>query len=86
MPLQRAGSVNARNVRNFWIEADVDGASSKLSGGPRNSEGGFELTIYMREEGEAKTAMHIVGMVDTGGELVLKVGAAEDHFEIRTKR
>lgn len=85
MPLPRS-NVNARNVRNFWIEADIDGASSKLAGGPRNREGGFELTIFMREDGEAKTAMHVVGMVDTDGELVLKVGAAEDHFEIRTTR
>ena len=87
MPLPRVNSVNPRAVRNFWIEADVDGMSSKLAGGPKSKEGGFELTILMREEGEVSTAMHVVGFADTDGELVLKVQAGNDeHFEVRTKR
>lgn len=40
-----------RNVRNFWIELDVDGKKQKVATGPRNGSGGFRLRILMREEG-----------------------------------
>jgi len=38
-------------VRNWWIEADVDGRKTPLSGGPRSKDGGFQLTIYQRVKG-----------------------------------
>lgn len=52
-----------RNVRNFWIEADIDGRESTLKGGPQNKEGGFTLTIYQRDEGCITEGVTIIGRV-----------------------
>jgi hypothetical protein len=40
-----------RNVRNFWIQLDVDGRKERIATGPRNKDGGFEMQILMREDG-----------------------------------
>lgn len=40
-----------RNVRNFWIDANIDGRASTLSGGPKSSGGGMRLSILQRERG-----------------------------------
>lgn len=53
------------NVRNFWIDADIDGRATHLSGGPSNRGGGFQLRIYMRDDGESKLAYVIEGMADS---------------------
>lgn len=34
------------SVRNFWIDADIDGRQTMLGGGPRSSDGGMDVTIY----------------------------------------
>ena len=41
-----------RVVRNFWLEADVDGRVSTVAGGPRGKDGGITLRIYQRSGGE----------------------------------
>ena len=46
-------------VRNFWVEADIDGRQTMLSGGPRAKNGGMDVTIYQRDEGSIKTAVRI---------------------------
>ena len=38
-------------VRNFWVEADIDGRATELAGGPRNKNGGMTICLYMREDG-----------------------------------
>lgn len=38
-------------VRNFWIDADIDGRQTMLSGGPRSKDGGMEVNIYQRNDG-----------------------------------
>lgn len=40
-----------RNVRNFWLELEVDGRKAKVATGPRRSDGGFRLTILIRKDG-----------------------------------
>lgn len=40
-----------RNVRNFWIEANIDGRTSKVATGPASKDGGFDLEILFRELG-----------------------------------
>lgn len=66
-------------VRNFYIEADIDGRKHKLTGGPGNKEGGFLLRVYMRDEGEKFIPVVIKGRavgkdleldVDVNGRLV----------------
>lgn len=40
-----------RNVRNFWLELEVDGRKSRIKTGPRRADGGFALRILVREDG-----------------------------------
>jgi hypothetical protein len=40
-----------RCVRNFWLDADIDGRRSRFASGPRTRDGGFRLDIYTRERG-----------------------------------
>lgn len=47
-------------VRNFWIEADIDGRQTNAAGGPVRKDGGMDVTIYQRDDGAIKTAVRIV--------------------------
>lgn len=40
-------------VRNFYVEADIDGRQTTLGGGPRDKEGEMTVHIHQREEGVA---------------------------------
>jgi hypothetical protein len=79
-----------RNVRNFWIEGSVDGLKKDISTGPKSANGGFHLTISMRENGEiSDMRVHIRGQV-IGDELVIQgwVEGSDNSGEIKleTKR
>jgi len=50
-------------VRNFWIEADIDGRKTELAGGPRRKDGGFDAVVYIRDDGEISTAVTLRGYV-----------------------
>ena len=71
--------IKKKNMRNFWVEVDVDGYQNILKGGPRHKEGGTDITLYQREDGASKTAVEIrcraygsllVTTVDINGERV----------------
>lgn len=38
-------------VRNFWVEANIDGRATVLSGGPQGRCGGMEINLYQRKNG-----------------------------------
>jgi hypothetical protein len=57
-------------VRNFWIETKVDGRKTTLTGGPQAKGGGFEQTIYIRQNGGSLPAMRIVGETSADGWLL----------------
>ena len=59
-------------MRNFWIEGDVDGRRTSLTGGPQGAGGGFSLTVYQREDGNSKVGVRVRGSV-VNGELILDV-------------
>lgn len=59
-----------RNVRNFWIELDVDGRKSRIAAGPRQKNGGFFCVVYMREDGAVKNAVSLEGRVSPDGDLL----------------
>ena len=72
-------------VRNFWVEADIDGYNSTPAGGPRRKDGGMNVTVYQRKDGGVKTAVRLfcrsigeklVTDVYCGGELVCKFETA----------
>jgi len=59
-------------VRNFWVEADIDGYNSTPAGGPRRKDGGMDITVYQREDGGIKTAVQIFCR-SLGEKLITKV-------------
>lgn len=67
-----------RNVRNFWIEANIDGQATKLVGGPAKKEGGFSLTVKQRDGGAVAHALTITGAVCEDGTLRLYVETGPD--------
>ena len=46
-------------VRNFYIDAIIDGRQTKLSGGPARKDGGLFMTLYQRNHGGIDTAVNI---------------------------
>ena len=73
-----------KNVRNFWIEADVDGSSS-ITAGPKSKDGGFSLSIFMRDEGSIKKVVNITGV--GGSELKLSIHTEDGKWlQYGTKR
>jgi len=60
-------------VRNFWIDANIDGRKTGVGTGPRTENGGFNLRISMREKGSI--SIHQIGIDgrEVDGESVLTV-------------
>ena len=73
-------------VRNFWIDVNIDGRQTFLSGGPKAKTGGMDITIYQRNEGSIKKAISIYCRAD-GDRLYTEV-YADDKFvaEVDTDR
>lgn len=46
-------------VRPFYMEANVDGRTSQLSGGPKSKGGGMDVTIYQRDNGDISKVFRI---------------------------
>jgi hypothetical protein len=62
-----------RCIRNFWLEASIDGRRSRLASGPRSKDGGFCLQIQNRDHGDiSPDSLRIVGRC-TGDTLKLTV-------------
>lgn len=62
-----------RNVRNFWVESDIDGRATKLEGGPVSKDGGFDTNVYIRDGGQVEKALTIYGTPHPDGSLTLTV-------------
>jgi len=58
-------------MRNFWIEAYIDGRKTMLQGGPRSKDGGFNLQIFMRDQGNSVSVLCVTGRA-IGNELILE--------------
>lgn len=62
-----------RKVRNFWIQARVDGRESRVCGGPRSKDGGLSLTLYQRSRGMVVAALQVNCFARCDGTLRLEV-------------
>lgn len=75
----------ARNVRNFWIELEIDGRVTKVATGPRRKDGGFLLKVHMRDKGEiCRDLVKITGRMERVGKvdcLVLSTVAHDTFFD-----
>ncbi len=75
-----------RNVRNFWIEAEVDGKATPVAFGPKNADGGFTLTVKMRDNGGSLAPVHIEGNTSVEGELTLWININGSLHTVTTRR
>ena len=62
-----------RNVRNFWIEIEVDGHTSKVAVGPAAADGGFNMTIRQRSNNMVTTTAMLHGRAMQNGQLILEI-------------
>ena len=78
-------------VRNFWIDADIDGRQTELSGGPRGRVDGMSIEIYQRDNGSIANCLKIVCR-EFAGELTTTVyrydsdGNTHEIYKNKTKR
>ena len=73
-------------VMNFWVDADVDGRSTFVAGGPREEDGGMDVFLYQLDDGQEKRVVRIQCRA-YGDELLTAVYINEDFVgEVSTKR
>jgi hypothetical protein len=72
-------------MRNFWIRAAIDGRANDLQGGPMRKDGGFSVTVYVRNAGESVRALDISGRADDEGHLTLWVRDGETGTVLASK-
>jgi hypothetical protein len=65
--------MNQKPVRNFLIEASVDGYVRTFRLGPRSKGGGFKVTIRQRHQGQYTVAYRITGFAQDG-RLICSIG------------
>lgn len=82
-----------RNVRNFFLELEVDGRKSTIRTGPVSKGGGFSLTIRIRESGDISSKYLLVRGIERDGLLNLSAlpvntgsGQAVDIVTLRDTR
>jgi hypothetical protein len=75
-----------RNVRNFWIDLDVDGRKGRVGTGPQAKEGGFDMVIKTRDYGEIRKAVTILGRAKPDGTLTIRIEAAGQEEITITRR
>lgn len=46
-------------VRNFWVNAKVDGYKTEMAGGPRSKDGGMTIEVKQRDDGEKVSAVKV---------------------------
>jgi hypothetical protein len=67
-----------RITRNFWVDVDIDGRRTQLSGGPCGRRGEFSATFYIRDQGSVLRAVAVTGRAMSDGTLSIDVSAAGD--------
>jgi len=64
-----------RNVRNFWIELGVSGKKQRIAIGPMRPDGGFDMRILIRDQGDVSSDTLILrGIAHNDGSLVVTAG------------
>ena len=56
-------------MRNFYMNAKVDGRKTPITGGPRNKDGAMFITLYQKEKGESVEILKVVSSVLPNGKL-----------------
>ena len=69
-----------RNVRNFWLQADVDrscGTPGTFASGPVSRTGGMSATLKVRTGGCIGRALDIDCLADEDGTLTIRMAAGD---------
>jgi len=53
-----------KNVRNFWLECEVDGRRETVACGPRAKDGGLRLKLKVRNRGEVHEVLLLTAYVE----------------------
>lgn len=61
------------NVRNFYVEADIDGRETTLGGGPRAKDGEMTVHIHQRCDGGISSDVVKVTCKECNGQLTTTV-------------
>ena len=56
-------------MRNFYMESQVDGRKTLITGGPRTKDGGMVITLYQKEKGESVEILDVSSSVLQNGKL-----------------
>lgn len=81
-----------RNVRNFWIEAEVDGRNSTIGAGPQGKDGGINVRVLIRRDGGVSMAATLRGRALPDGTLELMIvgydpdGAVRGRVKVESNR
>ena len=59
-------------VRNFYVEANIDGRQTTLGGGPKSKTGEMTVRLYQRDEGAITDAL-LIECHEHDGNLITKV-------------
>lgn len=61
-----------RNVRNYWINVQVDGKGKPIEAGPKAAGGGFRVSVLLRHEGSiSPISLEVTGQAYSNGKLQL---------------
>lgn len=71
-----------RNVRNFWIAAEIDGRGSKLASGPVGKDGGFSCRIFIRRDGDVESGVTLRGVAHPDGTLEILCMGQDEHDNV----
>lgn len=59
-------------VRNFYVEANIDGRQTSLGGGPKSKTGEMTVRLYQRDDGAITDAL-LIECRERDGKLITEV-------------
>ena len=59
-------------VRNFYVEANIDGRQTSLGGGPKSKTGEMTVRLYQRDDGAITDAL-LIECREREGKLITEV-------------
>lgn len=76
-----------RNVRNSWVEVDVDDRASLIGAGPRKRGGTMDVRFFVRNQGMVERSVRVITYA-YGDQLALEVRDPQGNvlFRHETKR
>lgn len=60
-------------MKDFWLDCDIEGRKTMLSGGPRRKGGNLKAELYVKEEGCSKCAVILDCFTNEEGKLQINI-------------